>query len=620
MAVRFLHRSWESHELLRVVRAAVLLGALATLAFGWFDTRYSIQSYEESTLERAKLQARLKARAASEAIQATVGSIDFVLKSAREAINDGPQAFEHFARRAPEAFSSEVVLQLFRVDANGFVVYSTRGPRPRAFVGDRDYFLALEASDVDRVVITPPLPSEVNNRWTLLVARAIWRDGGFDGVIVASVPLEAWTARFRRLEVGVSDVLTLVDADGRLIVRTQEVTHMGPDTPRLGAALLAQLSDPQGSFVGNTGFDDVVRVYGWSPLRDGMVMMSGLALDDVFALVRTQRQRALTRAAILSGAFALAVFALLLALKRYQVVVERLAAREAHYRKVFDTMVEGVMVIDAQQRILSVNPAFCAITGNARDDLMRQGFARIAAHDAGIAALHRLIDSSDAERGEAEAAALPEGDFEGVRPDGTQYIAHARVSPLSFGASEADERVVMIAEVTELRHRDREIWRRANFDSLTGLANRALMHDRLERMIRHARRRQSGVTVLFLDLDRFKPVNDDYGHEIGDLLLIEVARRLESLFREEDTVVRLGGDEFVVLMAEDGRGHAAHRAAEAIVRRLSETFRIAGHDLSISASVGFACFPVDGDSGEALLDRADRAMYESKRGREAAAR
>jgi GGDEF domain-containing protein len=109
-------------------------------------------------------------------------------------------------------------------------------------------------------------------------------------------------------------------------------------------------------------------------------------------------------------------------------------------------------------------------------------------------------------------------------------------------------RVVLLSDVTELRRKDKEMWHQANFDRLTGLPNRALLADRIDGMLRRARRNHTEVAVLFIDLDDFKPVNDDFGHDVGDLLLREVAGRLRRLFRDEDTVSRLGGDEFVVAM------------------------------------------------------------------------
>jgi diguanylate cyclase (GGDEF)-like protein len=131
-------------------------------------------------------------------------------------------------------------------------------------------------------------------------------------------------------------------------------------------------------------------------------------------------------------------------------------------------------------------------------------------------------------------------------------------------------------------------------------------------LLQKARRQGAEVVVLFIDLDLFKPVNDRFGHEFGDRLLVEVARRLEQLFRSEDTVARLGGDEFVVLMPAVTGKELAAQAARKVVERLSEPFDIDGQAVSISASVGVALFPQDADSPAALIAGADAAMYRAK--------
>ena len=187
----------------------------------------------------------------------------------------------------------------------------------------------------------------------------------------------------------------------------------------------------------------------------------------------------------------------------------------------------------------------------------------------------------------------------------------------SSAVADSDEhqvrRVVLLSDVTELRRKDKEMWHQANFDRLTGLPNRALLADRIDGMLRRARRNHTEVAVLFIDLDDFKPVNDDFGHDVGDLLLREVAGRLQRLFRDEDTVSRLGGDEFVVAMHAELNSGFGQNAAGKIVASLSEPFQVAGHALTISCSVGVARFPDDGDSADSLIQHADHAMYRAKK-------
>lgn len=152
----------------------------------------------------------------------------------------------------------------------------------------------------------------------------------------------------------------------------------------------------------------------------------------------------------------------------------------------------------------------------------------------------------------------------------------------------------------------------ALYDALTGLPNRKLLDERLRQAIANARRHHIRLALLFIDLDKFKPVNDNFGHAYGDLLLKEVAKRLQNCMRESDTASRLGGDEFVALLAEIEDEQAAVLVANKILGLLTEPYDIAGHSFDISASIGIAIFPWHGLDGKSLMKQADAAMYDAK--------
>ncbi|MEW8171553.1 MAG: EAL domain-containing protein [Candidatus Thiodiazotropha endolucinida] len=157
-----------------------------------------------------------------------------------------------------------------------------------------------------------------------------------------------------------------------------------------------------------------------------------------------------------------------------------------------------------------------------------------------------------------------------------------------------------------------QIWHQANFDSLTGLSNRNLFLDRLNRVLAYTQRQQSMLALLFIDLDRFKYVNDALGHAIGDQLLKEAARRLRLCVREMDTVSRLGGDEFTVILPAINEGQSVVRVAASILTELSRPFDLAGQEAHISASIGITLYPQDGSDSGMLLQNADTAMYQAK--------
>ncbi|MBF0158143.1 MAG: EAL domain-containing protein [Magnetococcales bacterium] len=177
------------------------------------------------------------------------------------------------------------------------------------------------------------------------------------------------------------------------------------------------------------------------------------------------------------------------------------------------------------------------------------------------------------------------------------------------------EQTILLLIAHDLRYRRRleeHIRRQANYDALTGLPNRALFLDRMQHEIIRARRTKSRVALMFIDLDRFKWVNDTLGHAAGDQLLREAAARLLACHRESDTVARLGGDEFTVILPDMARGPHAERVASQILKQLARPFVLEGQEAYISGSIGVTIFPDDADDMDGLLKNADCAMYHAK--------
>ena len=170
----------------------------------------------------------------------------------------------------------------------------------------------------------------------------------------------------------------------------------------------------------------------------------------------------------------------------------------------------------------------------------------------------------------------------------------------------------MITDISDRKEADERIWRHANFDALTGLPNRRLFRDRLHREVMRAERANSQLALLFIDLDRFKQVNDLLGHDAGDQLLMEAARRIAGCVRESDTVARLGGDEFTVILSKPGQAEHVEHLAEKLLTTLSRPFRLNKEAAYVSGSIGVAIYPDDGTTAEELIRKADQAMYAAK--------
>jgi diguanylate cyclase (GGDEF)-like protein/PAS domain S-box-containing protein len=196
--------------------------------------------------------------------------------------------------------------------------------------------------------------------------------------------------------------------------------------------------------------------------------------------------------------------------------------------------------------------------------------------------------------------------------DGSFYIVETTITPVMRPDGEIARFIAIMQDVTERVQTEEILQRMATHDPLTRLPNRVLFSDRLQHALSHANRYQRMVAVLFVDLDEFKPINDQYGHALGDLLLQAVAQRLLENIRDSDTAARIGGDEFVILLENLADRHSATLVAEKMLKALSSPFNIQSHDLHIACSIGISIFPDDSQDGDELLKFADQAMYAAK--------
>lgn len=205
-----------------------------------------------------------------------------------------------------------------------------------------------------------------------------------------------------------------------------------------------------------------------------------------------------------------------------------------------------------------------------------------------------------------------EGELENVKKNGEIYIENTFYSPVSNNDGVIDHYMVIKEDITLRKQQEEQILHQAHYDNLTKLPNRFLALDRLAQHLNEAQRKNEMVALLFLDLDDFKKVNDTLGHETGDKLLIDAAQRLLNVVRSSDTVARLGGDEFIVLLSRLSASADILPVVENLIHQFRQAFRIDGREMILTASVGIAVFPDDGESASDLLRNADSAMYNAK--------
>jgi diguanylate cyclase (GGDEF)-like protein/PAS domain S-box-containing protein len=281
------------------------------------------------------------------------------------------------------------------------------------------------------------------------------------------------------------------------------------------------------------------------------------------------------------------------------------AERDQLAQKVFNHTPAGIILTDEAHRIISINPATSQITGYEPFELLGHtvfGLIKLEP-PLTIDSLQALI----AERGNWNS------ELEVTRKTGDVIPVGIRATRVDDPHSGAPANYIWIlADITERRQAEERMRHIAQHDALTGLPNRLALLMRLAQLLPDARRHQWILGVMFIDLDRFKIINDTLGHQVGDELLREVACRLSAVVRETDYVARLGGDEFVIILPAIGMPADAAIVANKIIAALSAPIQVDGHELHTSPSIGISLFPDDGPDGDTILKNADTAMYHAK--------
>jgi diguanylate cyclase (GGDEF)-like protein/PAS domain S-box-containing protein len=288
-------------------------------------------------------------------------------------------------------------------------------------------------------------------------------------------------------------------------------------------------------------------------------------------------------------------------------VTERKRAEEALRiaAMVYQHSSEAMMVTDASYRILAINNAFTLLTGyDAADVIGMQPGLRHAGRQ--TPAFYQALWQALARCGHWKGELIEQ------RKDGAQIAVRLTINTVYDEHGHVERHVALFADITEKQRTDRLIWEQANIDTLTGLPNRHLFQEQLREQIGQAGQSDGAVALLLIDLDQFKEINDTLGHDTGDLLLIEVARRIRAHARAQAPVARLGGDEFAVILTLPGEVADAGKIAQQIITALAAPMQLGVETLFVSASVGIALFPEHGAQIENVLRHADQAMYAAK--------
>ncbi|WP_192034821.1 EAL domain-containing protein [Halomonas sp. YLGW01] len=299
--------------------------------------------------------------------------------------------------------------------------------------------------------------------------------------------------------------------------------------------------------------------------------------------------------------------------RRYLVGLQRdVSAREQAWqhlaltRAVFRNTHDGILVTDASKRIIDTNPAFTRLTGYPQAEVLgkRPNLLSSGKHDSGF---YQSMFAA------VEARGFWTGDIWNTRKDGSQLIENTTISAIRDEYGEIVNYIGVFRDITQRRLNQARLERIASYDPLTGLFNRSHFNTLLERQLESLEFTQTGLAVLFLDLDDFKPINDSFGHASGDALLVEISRRLKRLMRANDLTARFGGDEFVIALNGLGTVEKARKVAQKVLDDIVQPYALDnGERVTVSASVGIAFTAAHDTTSSALLDAADAAMYAAK--------
>ncbi|MEE2977343.1 MAG: EAL domain-containing protein [Pseudomonadota bacterium] len=585
-------------ELLSPLNIAAVVGLL----FIWSFTFHQLTQERERLTRDAQARTQVEAQAFGEYSLGSARRVSEFLLDLRASWLAGREVFEQVIHERQEVVR-DLTFQVAVIDENGMLLYSSIGPvTDRLDLSQREHFrVHKESGGRDVLFISDPVQGKVSKKWSIQFTRPILKAGQFAGVVVVSVSPEQFASFANTLAVGKDGAATIIRESGQVLARVPNPTAGIEKPPRR-----RQFNRPgaleTGSYRVVSGTDGVERIIGYHHVPEiGLYFLVGESVASVMAPYDSYRRTALVEAAASTLLLALLYFTL-----RHQGAERRRHLEEMRLASlVYASSSEAMMVTTLDGQVVDVNPAFTVTTGYTAQEFKGQ--------------------SSDAIRSECNEASVIDAMREGVstrgswsgeylirRKNGSEFPALLTVDTFADSALGEPRRVALIHDMTEKKRAEEVIWRQANFDPLTELPNRHMFYNRLRHEIARARQASTQLALLFIDLDRFKEVNDTLGHDQGDVLLKEIARRISAIVRGTDTVARLAGDEFTIILPDLPDAGAATPIIRALLARIAAPLQLGEESVEVSASIGVAMYPRDADSAESLLVRADQAMFAAK--------
>ncbi|QPF93680.1 bifunctional diguanylate cyclase/phosphodiesterase [Bradyrhizobium commune] len=479
------------------------------------------------------------------------------------------------------------------VGADGTVINSSAAwPTPRLNVADQDYFRALKTTPALSSKLGRPTKDPRSGTWTIPLARKFMgADGEFLGLVVGMIKSRHFEELYHTMVRGADESIALVGRDGVTLAR---YPHVDPVVDKsVSSGRLAEITRAGAG---------VIREFDAFDGTDRLIAAASLVKVPIFLTTSTTVPAALagwrTEAWFLIGLTLVLVVAIG---GTGAVVVQHFRKQSIQLDATLNNQSQGVCMYDAQHRLIVCNDRYAKMF-NLPNELMRPGIMLREVFEYRLSRGLYPADGADALK--AIIAANEPASIVAELPDGRAVVIVFR--PVPGGGF-----VKTVEDITEQKRTEKRIAHIAHHDALTGLHNRASFSDYLATTVDETIRAGGAFAILCLDLDRFKEINDLYGHPVGDALLCEVTRRLKQVAGDA-FLARVGGDEFIAVLLGEKQAAAAGRLAEQLRAALVGDIEIAGRQVRIGVSIGIACSPVDGNDPTTLLANADIALYRAK--------
>ena len=562
-----------------VIATTCLIGII------WWGIGATLSNQRVNVLDAAVRDTSNLARAFEENTQRVISGADQVLLALRAAVLREGERFDLDNWVKTESSPDWLMAQMAVIGPDGVSVASTASTR-RVSVADRTHFVVQKGSNKDELYISAPVLGRSSGRWTIqLTRKIITPDGHFGGIVVLSVDCYQLSGFYESLNLA-RGFIELVGLDG--IVRARGPFENGIIGSALPADLMPVLQDKHGMFHTPGGKDALTVAYRQLAAYPLVVL---IAYNDKAVLAAHRRSKVVM---LWSGGVATLVLLIIGAVWIKQ--RKRTIRFQNSLALTLDSMSQGLVMVDDGRHVRVVNRRALDLLGLPHLWSVLEGSWKRSRPDAE----RQLVDRLHSLR-------TPRGrDL-----DHTQPVLELSVSPTPSGGT-----VQTVTDVTARHLADHRIRHMALHDQLTGLGNRVLFADHADQLIALAQQEASRLDILSLDLNGFKKVNDTFGHEIGDALLVEVAERLKQVVSADDIVARTGGDEFAILCRPIDPLADVEAFALLILQALTVPFILKGQQIESGVSIGIARFPADGADRSELLRNADLALDVAKSNRE----